>query len=218
MQNLIHISILILVLWCPGVPCAFSAEVRPASWAVPLMDPKIPNLHQLTPHLYRCAQPDAAGMQALDARGIKTVINLRAFHNDRAELRGTGLLNEELSINTWNLEDEDVIRVLVLVSDERHAPFVIHCHHGADRTGVMCALYRVVVQDWTKAEAIREMTEGGFGFWPGWKNLITYVEQVDVERLRRAIAAQSRVTVPAAAASANVVAPAPGPTPGGERH
>jgi protein tyrosine phosphatase (PTP) superfamily phosphohydrolase (DUF442 family) len=208
MHRFLQPCCLILALWCLVAGVIHAAEERPLTWAVPVADPAVPNLHQLTPTLYRCAQPDAAGMRAIEARGIKTVINLRAFHNDRSELRGTGLLNEELSINTWNLEDEDVIRVLVLLSDDSNAPFLVHCHHGADRTGVMCALYRVVAQDWTKAEAIREMTQGGYGFWPGWTNLVTYLEQVDVERMRRAVAAQGRVPAPAAVPTA--AAPAPG--------
>lgn len=206
MRCFVHVCLLIAVLCCSGIAAVLGAEDRPATWAVPLADPAVPNLHQLTPTLYRCAQPDAAGMRALEARGIKTVINLRAFHTDRDELRGTGLLTEELSVKTWHLEDEDVIRVMVLLSDGRKGPFVVHCQHGADRTGVMCALYRIVVQGWTKDEAIREMTIGGFGFWPGWTNLVAYVREVDVERIRRAVAAQGAVPISAPE-------PAPRPAP-----
>jgi protein tyrosine/serine phosphatase len=210
MRCVVHACLLIAVLCCPGIAAVLGAEDRPATWAVPLADPAVPNLHQLSPTVYRCAQPDAAGMRALAARGIKTVINLRAFHTDRDELRGTGLLNEELSVKTWHLEDEDVIRVLVLLSDGSKGPFVVHCQHGADRTGVMCALYRVVAQGWTKDEAMREMTTGGFGFWPGWTNLVDYVNEVDVERIRRAVAAQGAVTIPA---SDCLPVPAPRPVP-----
>ncbi len=48
---------------------------------------------------------------------------------------------------------------------------LVHCQRGADRAGTMCVLYCVAVQGWTKEEAIREMTEGGFGFYEIWKNL-----------------------------------------------
>ena len=210
MHRFLSACFLIAVLCGPAIATACGVEARPAAWAVPLADPAVPNLHRLTPFLYRCAQPDAAGMRALEARGIKTVINLRAFHTDRDELRGTGLLNEELSVKTWHLEDEDVIRVLVLLSNDSRGPFVLHCQHGADRTGVMCALYRIVVQDWTKDEAIREMTLGGFGFWSGWTNLVAYLQEVDVERIRRAVAAQGAAAVPVPG-SAPVPAPTDGP-------
>ena len=162
---------------------------RPETWAVPLTLDGVHNLHRLTPTLYRCAQPDAAGMKQLEKLGIRTVINLRAFHSDHEELQGTALLNEELSVKTWHIEDEDVIRVLRILKDPAKGPFVIHCQHGSDRTGVMCAMYRIVVQDWTRDQAIRELTSGGYGFWYGWTNILRYLREVDIARIRTAVAA-----------------------------
>jgi len=46
-------------------------------------------------------------------------------------------------------------------------------------------VYRVVVGGWSKQEAIREMTQGGFGFNPMWKNLVRYIERLDVAALQR---------------------------------
>ena len=168
---------------------ALASAQRPSTWAQPVASDQIHNLFQVAPNLYRCAQPDAAGMQALEKLGVRTVIDLRAFHNDKSELAGTKLLSEELSVNTWHLEDEDVIRVLRILRDPAHGPFVIHCQHGSDRTGVMCAMYRITVDHWTRDEAIREMTQGGYGFWPHWTNLIAYLRTVDLERIQAAVAA-----------------------------
>ena len=88
--------------------------------------------------------------------GIKTIINLRTFHSDADEMTGTGLLDEELSVKTWHIEDEDVIRVLRIIRKKENGPFLIHCQHGADRTGVMSAMYRIVEQGWSKKEAVHE--------------------------------------------------------------
>jgi len=49
----------------------------------------------------------------------------------------------------------------------------------------MCAIYRVAVCGWTKDEALKEMTEGGFGFHPVWKNLKTYLDKLDVDALKK---------------------------------
>ena len=160
---------------------------RPTQWAVPIANADVPNLHRVSPTMYRSAQPNAAGMQAIEAMGIVTVINLRAFHNDQDELAGTKLLSEELSVKTWHIEDEDIIRVLRICVNPSKQPVLIHCQHGADRTGVMCCMYRVVIQGWTKKDAIREMTDGGYGFWPSWTNIIRYVENVDVEAIKVAV-------------------------------
>ena len=61
---------------------------------------------------------------------------------------------------------------------------LVHCQHGADRTGLLVAVYRVVVQGWSKERAIDEMTNGGFGFHPVWKNLVAYLRHLDVARIR----------------------------------
>ena len=60
----------------------------------------------------------------------------------------------------------------------------VHCQHGADRTGVMCAAYRVVVDGWTKQQAIDEMTQGGFNFHSVWSNLPEFIEKLDVEKVK----------------------------------
>jgi hypothetical protein len=56
---------------------------------------------------------------------------------------------------------------------------------------LMIAIYRVAVDGWTKDEAIEEMTKGDFGFHPMWKNLIAYLEKLDIAALKRR-AANSR--------------------------
>ncbi len=174
-----------LLLWCLTV--LLPAAERPVTWAQPVTVEGVHNLFLVAPGLYRCAQPDAVAMGQLDRFGIRTVINLRVLHGDGSETVGTDLTREELSVKPWHIEDEDVIRVLRLASDPTKAPVLIHCHHGSDRTGLMCAMYRLVVQGWSKDEAIREMVDGGYGFWKGWTNIVDYVREVDVERLRAAV-------------------------------
>jgi len=161
---------------------------RPPQWAVPMKVQGVSNLHKINDSLYRSAQPTEEGMKNLEKMGIKTIINLRAFHSDKNKLKGTGLLNNELSVKTWHIEDEDVIRVLKIISKKENGPFLIHCQHGADRTGVMSAMYRIVVQGWSKDEAISEMVDGGYGFHSVWSNIIEYVKDVDVERIKLGIA------------------------------
>lgn len=176
-----------------------AAPDRPAHWAQPLELSGVRNLHRVTEHLYRSEQPKARGMAELERLGIRTVINLRAFHTDRDEIRGTGLLNHHLRINTWAVEDEHVTAVLRFLRVREKGPFLIHCQHGADRTGLMCAMYRMVEQDWTREEAIREMTQGGYGFHSVWRNILKYLQGTDVAKIRRALDAPqalSHVEVP----------------------
>jgi protein tyrosine/serine phosphatase len=158
---------------------------RPAAWAAPLNIPALPNAFQVSPTLYRGAQPEAAGMRELQRLGVKTVINLRAFHSDRDEIGTNNLALENIPMKTWHPEKEQVVRFLALVTDTNRAPLFVHCQHGADRTGLMCAIYRVTVCGWTKPAAVAEMTGGGFGFHPVWTNLVVFFNGLDLDAIRK---------------------------------
>ena len=147
----------------------------------------LPNLCQVSDDLYRCAQPTAKGLQKLKAMGIRTIINL-SFHSDRDGIGSTGLAYENMPMIAWPLppEEKQVVRFLRIVTDKRRTPVLVHCKHGADRTGVMCAVYRIAVQEWTKEEAIKEMTEGGFGFHKAWGNhLIQWINDLNIDRIKK---------------------------------
>ena len=159
---------------------------RDASWAQPIAIDGVPNLHQVSEVLYRSAQPTAAGVKNLQGLGIKTVINLRSFHSDRKALAGLGLRYEHLTMKAWHPEEKELARFLKIVMDPESQPVLVHCQHGADRTGTICAIYRMAVQGWTKEQALREMTAGGYGFHGVWENLKNYLEDLDIQRLRRA--------------------------------
>jgi protein tyrosine/serine phosphatase len=158
-------------------------------WAEPVEARGLPNLHKVSDSLYRSAQPTAEGWQQLQKLGIKTVINLRSTPNDPEALKGANLTGYEIPMIAWQPPTQgEIIQFLHIVTDSSHTPALVHCRRGADRTGVMCAIYRIVVQGWSKDEAIAEMTRGGFGFYSGWQNLVRYIRDLNVDELRRQIA------------------------------
>ena len=167
------------------VGCAAQAAEAHRPWATKLEQSGVPNLHRVTTNLFRSAQPTAEGMKSIERLGIKTVISLRAFHSDEDEVESTTLKTERIRFNTWHAEDEDVVRFLKFVTATNTGPILVHCLHGSDRTGMMIAIYRLAVEGWPKDEAIQEMTSANFGFHPLWKNLIEYLEKLDVEALRK---------------------------------
>ena len=178
-----HLIVLLLAAQCIGAEDIAPAP-RPAAWAAVLTEPGLPNLHRLTANLYRCAQPTAEGMRTLEKLGVKTVISLRGFHDDEDEVEGTKLERVTIRFNTWHPEAEDVARFFAIITDPAKQPVCFHCKHGADRTGMMCALYRIAVDGWKIDDAVREMTDGGYGFHSVWTNLVEYVQKTDVEKLR----------------------------------
>ena len=153
-------------------------------WAERLELPGLPNLHRVSANLYRGAQPTAEGMKQLEKLGVKTVVNLRSSRSDRDEIEGTALTYEHIGMTTWDLDLEEVSRFLKIVTDSSRTPVFAHCRHGADRTGTMCAIYRIATEGWSKDEAIEEMTKGGFGYHSIWKNLVDCVRESDVDKLK----------------------------------
>ena len=160
---------------------------RPEKWAQPVPGTSVKNLNRVTPQLYRSAQPDAAGMRELEKLGVRTVIDLRDLNDDQDEARGTKLRLRRVKMDAWHIEDEDVVRVLAMLRRRKDGPFLVHCHHGADRTGVVCAMFRLVEQRWSREDAIRELKDGGFGFHKAWVNIPRYLEKVDIEKIRRSV-------------------------------
>ncbi len=153
-------------------------------WAERFELPGVPNLHKVSEDLYRGAQPSAEGMKRLEKLGIRTVVNLRSVRSDRDEIKDTNLAYEHISMTTWDPETKDVVRFLQIVTDSSRTPVFVHCRHGADRTGTVCAVYRIAVQGWSKDEAIEEMTKGGFGFHALWKNLVDYIRKLDIDEIK----------------------------------
>lgn len=168
-----------------GAEPAVQSAARPRAWAAPVSKPGLPNLHKVSDDLFRGAQPTAEGFRELKQMGIRTVVNLRAGHSDRDELGDTALGYEHIAMNAWHAEAEDVVRFLELVADKTKTPVFVHCQHGADRTGMVCAAYRIAVQGWSRDEAIREMTRGGFGHHPIFRNLSRFLRELDVQALRK---------------------------------
>jgi len=156
---------------------------RPA-WATPVNAPPLTNVYRVTQDLYRGAQPGAAGMRRLKAMGVRTVVNLRRLHSDADEAAGTGLDIVHVRVNPFHPTEAQVVAFLRVVADPGRGPFYVHCQRGIDRTGMMCAAYRMVACGWAKADAVDEMTNGPFGYDHVFRNVPQFLRRLDVERLR----------------------------------
>lgn len=159
---------------------------RPPEWAVPVG--RSPNLFRVTPTLYRSAQLGKADVAQLKALGIKNVVGLRAFHSDDDWLRKSGIQEKRIKIYTWAVDDDNIVAALKAIRvAEQEGPVLLHCWHGADRTGLVTAMYRILFQGWSKAQALDELQNGGYGYHAMWKNIPVYLRDVDVEKIRQRV-------------------------------
>jgi protein tyrosine/serine phosphatase len=199
-QKIIRSLFAVVLLAATSFEPAFAAsDERPSTWAS-AMDgiAGMSNLYRVSPGLYRSQQPAMAALQnilaghpfAADSDPIRTVVSLRAFHDDDGDAIGKSdaVHYERLKFYAWHPEEADVIKFLRIVTTPAQQPVLVHCAHGSDRTGMMVAIYRIVVQGWSKQDALREMTAGGYGFHTIWHDLVAYIQHLDVDALKAKLA------------------------------
>ncbi|RON18530.1 dual specificity protein phosphatase family protein [Pseudomonas frederiksbergensis] len=183
----------------PPVFADESALPRPADWAQPVEVQY--NLYQMSPTLYRSALPDSRAVPLLKKLKVATVINFLP-ESDSSWLSTPGITQIQLPYRTNHVDDADVLKALrTIQSAEAKGPVLMHCKHGSDRTGLMAAMYRVVVQGWSKEDALNEMTQGGFGDSTHFKDGVRYMMQANVDKLRTALANGDCSTSPFASCS-----------------
>lgn len=179
------LAMLAPVAWAADARAADAAPRNP-DWATLIHEPG--NLYSVTPTFFRSAMLRRDDVARLRALGIKTVVSLRAFHNDEEVLRDSGIKAVHVPINTWAIGDRKVIQALRSIrAAEQHGPVLLHCQHGADRTGLITAMYRILYQQRSKEEALAEMKQGGYGYHTVWKNIESYLLNVDVEAIRAGV-------------------------------
>ena len=116
--------------------------------------------------VYRSAQLDPASLARLvHENGIKTVINLRGgnwaadwYYAETNAAKQLGLTHIDIHLSAGDeLTNEQMENVLNVIA---HAPkpVLIHCKNGADRTGLISALYLYTVDGKSAKTADRELT------------------------------------------------------------
>jgi len=147
----------------------------PGGVSCPLAFPGLSNFAEVSRgRLYRSSQPTPGGLALAKERfGIRTVVNLRVFHSNRKEAEALGLQYHRIPFAAWHVTSDEVVRFLWIVSDPANHPILVHCQHGADRTGAMVAAYRIFAQGWETERAIEELPR--FGFHAIYANLKTFL-------------------------------------------
>ena len=140
----------------------------------------VENLAQITPQLYRGAQPDEAGFRKLKDLGVKTVISFRSYHSEKKDVEAAGMTAIQIPVqaDVFGSEpptEEQIRLFFTTLLDPSKQPVYFHCAHGKDRTGTLGALWRIEIDGWTPAEAIEEMQ--AFGYHDNFKDLIEYARK-----------------------------------------
>lgn len=142
--------------------------------------------------LYRGAQPDRAGIQALHALGVQTIINLRdgAQAWEPHAVRSAGMNYIEVPLSASDFDDDQVIHAVQTLLDAE-PPVFVHCRVGRDRTGMIVAAYRMAACGYTPEQALAELRAYGHYrlLYPG---IDRYIETRDPARLRGRVVSPER--------------------------
>jgi uncharacterized protein (TIGR01244 family) len=158
----------------------------------------IDNFDEVSPDLFRGAQPTADGMKTLKSHHIQTVINLRDS-DDSAEanmVRDAGMNYIHLPLDAETVTVADAEKFLTLLADAS-GPVFVHCLVGRDRTGMAVAAYRVRIQGWTQEAAIKDLINHGH-FWLFYPKVREAITQLTPAKVETAIAAAPTKAPPAA--------------------
>lgn len=147
---------------------------------------RLKNFYRIGKNVYRSDQPSAACFRELEKFGIREVLNLRCFHSDIKEARGTSIRLHHLRTRATLLSLDDLIEAMRIIRDKQ-GPLLFHCWHGSDRTGAVAAMYRMVFQGIPKQQALDEMVEGIFGFHMIFDNLIDTIEEANISQIRKTL-------------------------------
>ncbi len=180
----IGIIVLVVALFVWGCGADLSSDGHFLGSADLIQMDGVPNFHKISDDLYRSGQPTARGLRNLKVMGIRTVIDLRWLNSERTAATESGLEYEHIHMTVLSPEESDAVKFLQIVTDKKRTPVLVHCQYGADRTGMMCAIYRVAVQGWTKEKALKEMVDGGFGFHGIWGNLTQWVSKLNIASIK----------------------------------
>ncbi|KQB97152.1 protein tyrosine phosphatase [Loktanella sp. 1ANDIMAR09] len=122
------------------------------------------NFDQVSEGVYRSNHPDHKRFEAYAAMGIKTILNLRGvakqphylFEVESCERLGLALVTMHMSARAAPRRER--LLAIIAAFEEMERPFLMHCKSGADRTGLVAALYLMVHDGKSVAEARRQLS------------------------------------------------------------
>lgn len=129
---------------------------------------RIDNFAKVNEAYFRGAQPEGADYADLAKLGVKTVINLIGDsdrdHTEQSSVEQHGMRYVSIPMSTRKAPTADQLQAfLTVVNDPASQPVFVHCVGGKHRTGVMTAVYRMMKDGISGAEAFTEMKRFKYG-------------------------------------------------------
>ncbi|MEM7742657.1 MAG: tyrosine-protein phosphatase [Pseudomonadota bacterium] len=122
------------------------------------------NHHEVAPGIWRSAQPLPYQITRMAKRGLKTVVNLRggqSYGSLPLEVEACerhGIQFETFVLRSRAIPSIEDVRATKELFERIQKPVLFHCKSGADRAGMMAALYLALVEGRPVSEARRQLS------------------------------------------------------------
>ena len=172
---------------CMTTPTIAENE-RPQQWGK--LVNKQHNFYQISQTVYRSEQPSVEAITELEKNRIDIVVNLRSRDKDKFVLANQPFKLIHIPINTWAINRNDLLAIMQIIqtAERQNQKVLIHCYHGSDRTGASVAMYRIIFENWSIDDALKEMKHGGYGFHPIWVNIEKLFTPENIKWIREQLA------------------------------
>lgn len=122
------------------------------------------NMHRVGESAWRSAQPAPGHVRRYARLGIKTVVNLRGNLSQPSQTleieacAREGLAYREVRLRSRAAPTVETLEAVAALIDDIEYPAVFHCKAGADRAGLMSALYVMLREGGDVATARRQLS------------------------------------------------------------
>jgi protein tyrosine phosphatase (PTP) superfamily phosphohydrolase (DUF442 family) len=125
------------------------------------------NFHTiLSGRVYRSAQLSGDSLAtAIQEHGIKTVVNLRGentgadwYKSEMSTVERMGVRHYDFDLSASREVSDKEMETILVTLDHAPKPVLIHCKNGADRTGLVGALYLYGLERQSANEAGKQLT------------------------------------------------------------
>ena len=123
------------------------------------------NLHQISPEMWRSNQPNPRQVAEHAAeRGVRTIINLRGestkgyYLLEREACEAYGIALVDFQVFSRDTPKRETILAARDLFEEIAYPALMHCKSGADRAGLMSALYMILRRAMPVKKAMEQLS------------------------------------------------------------